>query len=78
VAIDAATGNVVTDTLTDPSGNYNLLTFGGTFYVFVQSLGQTTDWGPCTIDNFKGQAGFGNNNFADIPANPTDYTGAYY
>ena len=78
VAIDAATGDIVTDTLSDPSGNYSLLTFGGTFQVFVQALGQTTDWGPCTIDNFKGQAGYGDNNFANIPPNPTNYTGAYY
>ncbi len=78
VAIDATTGNVVTDTLTDPSGNYNLLTFGGTFQVLVQSLGQNNDWSPCTIENFKGQAGYGDNDFAKIPANPTNYTGAYY
>jgi hypothetical protein len=78
VAIDTTTGNAVTDTLTDPSGNYHLLLFGGSYYVYVQSLGLNSNWGPCTIDNFKGQAGYGDNDFGKIPSNPVDYTGVYY
>ncbi|HMD84010.1 MAG TPA: matrixin family metalloprotease [Terriglobia bacterium] len=71
-AIDATTGDVVTDTLTDPSGNYHLRMFGGTYYVYVQSLAPDLNRGPCTIANFRGQDGYG------PPANPTDYTGEYY
>jgi hypothetical protein len=71
-AIDATTGDVVTDTLTDPSGNYHLRMFGGTYYVYVQSLAPDLNHGPSTIANFSGQAGYG------PPANPTDYTGEFY
>jgi hypothetical protein len=77
-AIDATTGDAVTDTLTDPSGNYHLRMFGGTFYVYVQSLAPDSSHGPCNIANFHGQAGYGDNNFGSIPQNPTDYTGKYY
>jgi len=77
-AIDATTGNVITETLTDPSGNYHLRLYNGTYYVYVQSLAPSSSFGPTTIQNFKGQAGYGDNNLANIPANPTNYTGAYY
>jgi hypothetical protein len=52
--------------------------FGGTFYVYVQSLAPDSSHGPCNIANFHGQAGYGDNNFGSIPQNPTDYTGKYY
>ncbi len=71
-AIDATTGDVVTDTLTDPSGNYHLRMFGGTYYVYVQSLAADLNHGPCTLENFRGQDGYG------PPANPTNYTGKFY
>lgn len=71
-AIDTTTGNAVTDTLTDPSGNYHLRMFSGSYYVYVQSLAPDYNHGPCTIGNFRGQSGYG------PPSNPTDYTGAYY
>ena len=77
-ALDAATGDAVTDTLTDPSGNYHLRVFNGTYYVYVQPLAPDTSRGPCTILNFTGQAGYGNNNSANIPSNPANYTGKYY
>jgi hypothetical protein len=77
-AIDAVTGNVVTETLTDPSGNYDLRVYDGTYYVYVQSLAPNVNSGPTTISNFAGQAGYGDNNVANIPANPTNYTGKFY
>jgi hypothetical protein len=81
-AIDATTGNVVTETLTDPNGNYHLLLWDGTYYVYVQPLATASSGssanGPTTISNFRGQAGYGDNNFADIPANATNFTGAFY
>jgi hypothetical protein len=77
-AVDATTGNVVTETLTDPSGNYHLLVYDGTYYVYVQSLAPGLSNGPTTISNFTGQAGYGGNNVGNIPANPADYTGKFY
>lgn len=77
-AIDAKTGNAFSETLTDPSGNFHLRLFNGTYYVYVQSLAPNTSNGPTTIANFKGQAGYGDNNFSDTPSNPTNYTGRYY
>ena len=77
-AIDAATGDVVTETLTDPSGNYRLRVYDGTYYVYVQSLAPNVNSGPTTIINFSGQAGYGGNNFGNIPAHPTNYTGKFY
>jgi hypothetical protein len=72
-AIDATTGNVITETLTDPSGNYHLRLYNGTYYVYVQSLAPSSTFGPTTIQNFKGQAGYG---ISTTP--PTNYTGTYY
>ena len=77
-AIDAATGDVVTETLTDPSGNYHLRVYDGTYYVYVQSLAPNVNSGPTTIINFSGQAGYGDNNFGNIPAHPANYTGEFY
>jgi hypothetical protein len=77
-ALDATTGDAITDTLTDPAGNFHLRVFNGTYYVYVQSLAPDTSHGPCTIVNFTGQAGYGSNNSANIPSNPTNYTGKYY
>ncbi len=77
-AIDTTTGDVVTETLTDPSGNYHLRVYDGTYYVYVQSLAPNVNSGPTTILNFSGQAGYGDNNVANIPANPTNYTGKFY
>jgi hypothetical protein len=80
LAIDASTGNVVTETLTDPSGNYRLRVFDGTYYVYVQGLAPSTNAGPTTVNNFRGQAGYGGNNFSNIPPSSTtaNYTGQFY
>ena len=77
-ALDSTTGDVVTDTLTDPSGNYRLRVFDGTYHVYVQPLAPDYGFGPCSIRDFHGQAGYGGNDFGSIPPNPTNYTGRYY
>jgi hypothetical protein len=77
-AIDTTTGQVVTEALTDPSGNYLLRVYDGTYYVYVQSLAPSLNAGPTTISNFSGQGGYGDNNVGNIPANPTNYTGKFY
>jgi hypothetical protein len=85
-AIDATTGNVVTESLTDPSGNYQLRLYNGTYYVYVQSLAPYTytagtpptitpnmNAGPCWLGNFKGQAGYdstGGNQFSNVLKTP--------
>lgn len=80
IAIDAANGNVVAETLTDPAGNYHLHVFDGRYYVYVQGLAPNLNAGPTTITNFRGQAGYGSNRFNNIPPNPSNanYTGAFY
>lgn len=59
VAIDRATGNVVTDTLSDTDGNYHLRMFQGNYYVMVLPLATDTSGGGATngvtdVQNFRG------------------------
>jgi hypothetical protein len=61
VAIDSATGNVVTDTLSDPSGNYHLRMFQGNYFVMVMPLatdtsGSNSTSGVTSIHNYRGFA----------------------
>lgn len=86
VAIDAATGNAITDTLTDTSGNYHLRMFQGNYYVLVLPLG-TDDTGDSgtngntTIGNYHGSTcayAATPASCTGLPANPTNFTGAFY
>lgn len=59
VAIDSATGNVVTDTLSDSSGNYHLRMFQGNYFVLVLPLatdtsGDSSTNGVTSIHNYRG------------------------
>jgi len=59
VAVDGATGNVVTDTLSDPNGNYHLRMFQGNYFVMVLPLatdtsGDSSTNGVISIQNFRG------------------------
>ena len=61
VAIDSATGNVVTDTLSDTSGNYHLRMFQGNYFVLVVPLatdtsGASSTNGVTSIHNYRGFA----------------------
>ena len=78
VAIDSATGNVITDTLSDNDGNYDLHLFQGNYYVLVVPLatdnsGDSGTNGVTTLHNYAGFA----TAYPGI-TNPTDYTGKYY
>jgi len=78
VAIDSATGNVVTDTLTDPSGIYHLRVFQGNYYVLVLPLATNTSGdsgtnGVTSIENYQGMAGA--HSGATVQ---TNFGGAYY
>jgi hypothetical protein len=85
VAVDAASGNAITDTLTDPSGNYTLQVVEGNYYVVAVPLGTATSGsganGTTTLMNYPGFAcGYASNYSActGYPTNPTDFTGTYY
>lgn len=77
VAIDAATGNVITDTLTDINGNYMLRMFEGTYYVLVLPLATDTTGdagtnGVTGVNNYHGwEAVYGT-------SVQTSFTGKYY
>jgi hypothetical protein len=78
VAIDATTGNVITDTLTDNNGTYLLRMFGGTYYVLALPLATDTSGdsgtnGVTSINNYHGwQAGY------PTTTVQTQFTGKYY
>ena len=78
VAIDGKTGNVVTDTLTDPNGNYHLIVVTGNYYVLVLPLatdtsGDSSTNGVTSINNYTGLT-------TGYPAATvqTNFTGKYY
>lgn len=77
VAIDATTGNVITDTLTDNNGNYTLHMFQGTYYVLTLPLATDTSGdsgsnGVTGVNNYHGWEG------AYGTTVTTDFTGKYY
>jgi hypothetical protein len=78
VAIDSATGNVITDTLTDPNGNYHLHVMQGNYYVLVLPLatdtsGDSNTNGVTSISNYHGF----HNGYPSGTAQ-TSFTGKYY
>ncbi|MGO8790384.1 MAG: matrixin family metalloprotease [Terriglobia bacterium] len=86
VAIDSSTGNVVTDTLSDPDGNYRLQVFQGTYNVLALPLatdtsGTSTSNGVTTVNNYLGFAcayASTPSSCTGLPANAVDFTGTYY
>ena len=81
VALDPASGNVVTDTLSEPSGTYHLRVFEGTYNVLALPLAPDLNSGAYTIDNFNLFAcGYSTSSSACVlPLNAfTNYTGQFY
>jgi hypothetical protein len=78
VAIDATTGNVITDTLTDNNGSYMLRMFEGIYHVLALPLATDTSGdsgtnGVTSINNYHGwQAGY------PTTTVQTQFTGKYY
>ncbi len=78
VAIDAATGNVVADTLADNTGSYTLRVFQGNYYVLTLPLatdtsGDSTSNGVTTINNYNGfRSGYPSSTAV------TNFTGKFY
>ena len=85
LAVNTASGNAITDTLSDSGGNYHLRVVQGNYYVLAVPLGTTTSGsnanGTTTITNYSGFAcGYAASysTCTGFPTNPTDFTGTYY
>jgi len=90
VAVDAQTGAVVVDRLTDPDGTFRILGVPpGSYNVFALPLARDSNSGLYVLDNFSGwTCGYGENSSPCCdPAtagcsgklqNPTGYTGKFY
>jgi hypothetical protein len=93
LAIDASTGNVVEDTLSNADGSYSLVGLPqGTYNVLVLPLAPNDNTGIYALDNFSGwSCGYGGPDENSAPccdpsapgctgtlSNPTGYTGKFY
>lgn len=80
VVVNASTGNVVTDRLTNPDGTYNLIGVPpGNYHVLALPLAPNADSGILTLDNFSGwDCGYTDSACTTGPQNPTSYTGRYH
>jgi Matrixin len=79
VAVNANTGNAVTDGITASNGSYHLVVPPGNYRVLALPFSSTADSGVLTIDNFSGWlCGYGDSQCTTVPANPTSYTGRYH
>ncbi len=79
VAVNANTGNAVTDGITALDGTYHLVVPPGIYHVLALPFSPNTDSGVLTIDNFSGWlCGYGDSKCTTVPANPTSYTGRYH
>jgi hypothetical protein len=90
VAVDATTGNVVMDGLTNSDGSYNLFVPPGSYNVLVLPLAPDNNHGIYSLSDFSGwTCGYdesappccdtGAGNCPDTPLiNPTNYTGKFF
>ena len=90
VAIDANTGNVVLDGLTNADGSYKLFAPPGSYNVLVLPLAPDDNHGIYSLSDFSGwTCGYdesappccdtGTSQCTDAPlANPTNYTGKFF
>lgn len=79
VAVNANSGNAVTDGITASDGTYRLIVPPGNYRVLALPLSPNADSGVLTIDNFSGWlCGYGDSQCKNIPANLTSYTGRYF
>lgn len=80
VAIDASTGNVVMDGLSNPDGTYTLVGVPpGSYYILTLPLAPDDSSGILTLGDFSGwDCGYGDANCNNAPQNPTNYTGRYF
>ena len=80
VAVNASTGNVVTDGLTSSDGTYKLIGIPpGNYFVLALPLAPNSGSGILALDNFSGwECGYADSGCTTVPQNPTSYTGRYH
>jgi Matrixin len=80
IAVNANTGEALTDGLTAPDGTYSLIGVPpGNYYVLALPLAPNPGSGILTLDNFSGwDCGYADSACTTIPQNPTSYTGRYH
>ena len=80
VAVNAVTGDAVTEGLTAPDGSYTLTGVPpGSYFVLALPLASNSDSGILTLDNFSGwECGYADTACTTVPQNPTSYTGRYH
>lgn len=79
IAVNANSGNVVTDGITAPNGTYRLVVPQGNYHVLALPFSPNADTGVLTMDNFSGWlCGYADSQCTTVLANPTSYTGRYH
>ena len=79
IAVDANTGNAVTDGITGSNGTYRLIVPQGNYHVLALPFSPNADSGVLTIDNFSGWlCGYADSQCTTVLTNPTSYTGRYH
>ncbi len=79
IAVNANTGNAVTDGISASDGTYRLVVPPGNYRVLALPFSPNADSGVLTMDNFSGWlCGYGDSQCTTVLANPTSYTGRYY
>jgi hypothetical protein len=79
VAVDANTGNAVTDGISAADGTYRLIVPPGNYRVLALPFSPDANSGVLTIDNFSGWlCGYADSQCSTVLANPTSFTGRYH
>ncbi len=79
IAVNANTGNAVTDGISASDGTYRLVVPPGNYHVLALPFSSNADSGVLTMDNFSGWlCGYGDSQCTTVLANPTSYTGRYH
>ncbi len=79
VAVNANTGNAVTDGISASDGTYRLVVPPGNYRVLALPFSPNADSGVLTMDNFSGWlCGYADSQCTTVLDNPTSYTGRYH
>ena len=80
IAVNANTGDAVTDGITAPDGSYQLNGVPpGSYFVLALPMAPNADSGILILDDFSGwKCGYADSGCTTVPQNPTSYTGRYH
>ena len=79
IAVNANSGNAVTDGITASDGSYHLIVPPGNYRILALPFSPNADSGVLTIDNFSGWlCGYADSQCTTVLVNPTSYTGRYH